>query len=192
MITALQILQAEAIAIRQAEDAIFSDSFQRLCMALSSLRRLGKKAVVSGVGKSAIVARKIAATMATVCIPAVFIDPIGLYHGELGTVIENDIVLLVSHSGKTEELLRLLIPLRTIGARVYSLVSWGDSPLGLLDNAIITGVRAEAYLMIPTASSAAAIAVGDAAACRAAQIAGHDVDHLAVVHPGGDIGQRLR
>ena len=188
----VDVLRAESEAIRIAEQAIESLAFERFCNVVSQLRDSGRKLIVTGVGKSAIAARKISATMATVRVPAVFIDPVGLYHGELGFIIDGDIVLMVSHSGNTDELIRLLTQLRIVGAELYSLVSDGDSPLGYLENAIITGIEHEAYLMIPTSSSAAAVAVGDAAAVTVAQMSGFGKDHLTVVHPGGNIGVRLR
>lgn len=186
------VIHAEAQAVQQAATAVDSEAFRRFCKALSSLRDTGHKLVVTGVGKSAIAARKISATMATVCIPSVFIDPVGLFHGELGAIVNGDMVLLVSHSGNTEELVRLLVPLRAQGAEIYALVSHKESTLGASQNAIVTGVHREAYLMVPTSSSAAAVAVGDAAAVSAARLCGHTLEHLAAVHPGGDIGKHLR
>ena len=188
----IDVIRAEALAIQSAEASVQTDAFRRLCSALILLRATGNKLVVTGVGKSAIAARKISATMATVSIPAVFVDPIGMYHGELGLIVGGDLVLMVSHSGNTDELLRLLGSLRGMGAEIYSLVSERHSVLGELENAIVTGVTREAYLMIPTSSSAAAIAVGDAAAITAAQMCGYGEDHLAAVHPGGEIGRKLR
>lgn len=187
----VEVLHAESEAIRCAEQAVISPTFEKFCNVVSQLRDSGRKLIVTGVGKSAIAARKISATMATVRVPAVFIDPVGLYHGELGFIIDGDIVLMVSHSGKTEELIRLLTRLKVVGAELYSLVSDGDSVLGSLETAIITGIQQEAYLMLPTSSSAAAVAVGDAAAVVVAQMSGYGRDHLAVVHPGGNIGVRL-
>lgn len=190
--TAIDILQAEADAIKTAIQAVTSPIFQRFYIVLSRLKDSGNKLIVTGVGKSAIVARKISATMATLCIPAVFIDSIGLYHGELGCIVYGDVVLLISHSGKTDELVRLYDPLRAAGAQVYSLVSERNSPLGNLDNAVVTGIEREAYLMIPTCSSAAAVAVGEAAAIMAAQLNCYGKDHLAIVHPGGTIGIKIK
>ena len=187
----IEILRAEATAIRSAEIAIASHAFRRFCLALSKLRAAGNKLVVTGVGKSAIVARKISATMATVCIPSVFIDAVGLYHGELGAIVGGDMALMVSHSGNTEELVRLIDPVSAMGGHIYSLVSERQSALGALENTIVTGITREAYLMVPTSSSAASVAVGDAAAITAAQMCGHDERHLSVVHPGGEIGRKL-
>lgn len=186
-----EVMRAEAAAIKRAEVAVMSAAFRTFCVKLTRLRGMGNKLVVTGVGKSAIVARKISATMATVHIPSVFIDPIGLYHGELGALVTDDIILMVSHSGMAEELLRLLEPVRNMNAEIYTLVGVKESTLGQLDNAIITGVDREAWLRIPTCSSAAAVAIGDAAACTAARLNGYNNDLLASVHPGGKIGKDL-
>jgi arabinose-5-phosphate isomerase len=150
------------------------------------------KVVVTGVGKSAIAARKIAATLATVGVQAVFLDPVGMFHGELGLLRVEDLVLMVSQSGETEELVRLLEPLRRRGVVVISIVGEKNSTLGRLPRgALCTGVTEEPYVRVPTASSAAAVAVGDALALAVAMRTGFDESMLERTHPGGAIGRRI-
>jgi len=148
--------------------------------------------VVTGVGKSAIAARKIAATLATCTIPAVFMDPVGLYHGELGALQWYDLVLMISHSGETEELVRLIPALNRKRCAVASIVSHADSSLGRLFPSLHTGVQSEPFARIPTASFAATMAIGDALAIAAATLKQVTDEELALEHPGGTIGRETR
>lgn len=176
-----------SVAIEEAANVTDSEAYDALVLKLSTHPYC--KTIVTGVGKSAIAARKIAATLATCGQPAMFVDPIGLYHGELGMLVKGDVVVMVSHSGRTEELVRLIPVLEKKGCDVYSIISRGDSELGRDTRAMITGVEREPFLKIPTASSAAAVAVGDALAIEIALRRGYDENAFAANHPGGTIGK---
>src|SRR5437867_634593 len=101
---------AELSAIRMAKYAL-DQRFHFLAQQLADTKAYHCKVFVTGVGKAAIVARKLAATLATVTVPATFLDPVGMYHGEMGGINKGDIVIMVSQSGETEELNRLIEPL---------------------------------------------------------------------------------
>lgn len=177
---------SEAEAIINATKQLDLTKFKTLADVLANA--FPGKVLVCGVGKSAIAARKIAATFATCTIPAIFIDPIGLFHGELGAISPNDVALLISHSGDTEELVRLIPHLQAKGVVVMAIVGNCDSRIGRLPLALGTGVKAEAFARIPTASFAATVALGDALAVFTAQLKGVDQAELASNHPGGTIG----
>ncbi len=147
------------------------------------------KVVVTGVGKSAIAARKIAATLATSGVQAVFLDPVGMFHGELGLLRPGDMVIAVSRSGETEELVRLETPLKVKGIEFLPLVGVKNSVLGSKRWALSTGIDTDPGQGVPTASSAAAVAVGDA---LAAAIAERIENRLEENHPGGALGLKLK
>jgi len=142
---------------------------------------------VTGVGKSAIAARAIAATFSTMGIPALFYDAVGLYHGELGALRPGDLVILISHSGKTEELVRLLPHLQERGCIMASIVGDAQSCIGQL-RLTVTTQDTQDYQNVPTASFAATCALGHALAVAAATIRG---EGFAQHHPGGTIGKAL-
>jgi arabinose-5-phosphate isomerase len=183
------VIEAEIAAIRSAARILDTAEFQELT---DRLWRGEGKLIVTGIGKSAIAARKIAATCATCNIPAVFVDPVGLFHGELGLVVSGDIVLMLSNSGETEELVRLIPPLREKNCSVFSLVGRPSSTLGNQTHAMVTGVETEPFLKVPTASSAAAVAIGDALAIEVARRSGYNAAAFARNHPGGHIGRTLQ
>ena len=186
--TARAVLRAEAGAILSVEPVLDSQAFQMLA---GHLTVTAHKLIVTGIGKSAIAARKIAATLATCDLVSVFVDPVGLFHGELGLIRPNDAVLMVSQSGETEELVRLISVLERKGVFVYSLVGRNESTLARHTCALVTGVTEEPFLKLPTASSAAAVAIGDALAAEVAQRKGYDSRKFLANHPGGHIGRTL-
>lgn len=184
--SAYEVMIAESAAIQQALVSIQSERFSYLAHLLATCE---SKVVITGVGKSAISARKLAATLATCTIPAVFIDPVGLYHGELGVLGKKDLVVMQSMSGETEELVRLLDSLKKKGCSVASIVGRADSVLGKLSVSICTSCTCEPFARIPTATSAAMVAVGDALAVCAAVKKQVTSQQLALNHPGGSIGK---
>jgi len=183
-------MRAEAQAIIHAQQNLNRSRFLEIAQALSDLTT--SKCVVTGVGKSAIAARKIAATLATCTIPALFVDPVGLYHGELGALQPYDLVLMISHSGQTDELLRLLPVLHAKHCVLVSIVGHGNSTLGRLSMSLHTRVESEPFARVPTASFAATVAIGDALAIAAATLKQVTDEELALEHPGGTIGRDSR
>lgn len=184
-----RIIEAEVEAIRLAAERIDQYRFNYIAELLATLEG---KLIVTGVGKSAIAARKIAATLATCHVSSFFVDPIGLYHGELGVLTKHDLILMVSASGETEELTRLLPSLAAHKCTVWSLVGNPDSFLGRLQTSLATGCVKDPLYKVPTASSAAAVAIGDALAIEVASRKGFTDAKLRDTHPGGTIGEQVR
>jgi arabinose-5-phosphate isomerase len=145
-------------------------------------------------GKSGIICRKIAATFSSIGTAAWFLHPAEAIHGDLGAIREEDVVVALSHSGETEELIRLLESIRRIGARLIALT--GDPTSTLARAADVTldcGIAQEACPMnlVPTASTTAALAMGDALAMTLLVKKGFREEQFATLHPGGKLGRRL-
>jgi arabinose-5-phosphate isomerase len=150
--------------------------------------------VITGIGKSGIIGRKIAATLASTGTPSFFVHPAEAFHGDLGMITERDTVLLVSYSGETEEVVRLLPHLLRLGAPIISLVGALDSTLArAADVAIDVSVEREVCPnnLAPTNSTLAALAMGDALAVSLMRARQFGVDDFARLHPGGVLGRRL-
>jgi arabinose-5-phosphate isomerase len=145
-------------------------------------------------GKSGIIAHKICATLSSTGTPAIFLHAAEAVHGDLGVVQSNDVVVALSYSGETEELVRLLESIRRIGARLIAITGHPQSTLGQAsDVALSCRVAEEACPMnlAPTASTTAALALGDALALALSQRKGFDSAQFADIHPGGRLGKRL-
>jgi arabinose-5-phosphate isomerase len=187
---ARKVLQIEAAAILGLVDRIDGD-FERAVQLLFDCRG---RAIVTGMGKSGLICRKIAATFSSTGTSAWFLHPAEATHGDLGAIREDDVVLAVSHSGETEELLRLLESIRRIGARLIALTGNPDSTLGRAADVVLNcGIASEACPMnlVPTASTTAALAMGDALAMTLLVRKGFREEHFASLHPGGKLGRRL-
>lgn len=152
------------------------------------------KVVVAGVGKSGHIARKIAATLSSTGTMAMFLHPAEAVHGDLGSVGKDDTVLVLSNSGETEELIRLMGPLRRIGVPFIAMTGNAASELAKrADVHVDVSVDKEACPMglAPTASTTAALAMGDALAVCLLQLRGFTPEDYAVFHPGGNLGKKL-
>lgn len=152
------------------------------------------RVIVTGVGKSGLVARKIASTLSSTGTPALFLHPTEGAHGDVGVIVRGDVLLIVTKSGVTEELRTLLPAVRRVGASVIALTGDPDSGLGrdadlVLDASV--GEEACPYDVAPTASSTAALVLGDALALALMHARGLDSDDFARLHPGGALGRRL-
>ncbi len=144
-------------------------------------------------GKSGIIARKLAATLSSTGTPAYFVHPAEAVHGDLGAIQPSDIVIGLSHSGETPEILRLLETIRRLDARLIALTGAPDSTLGdAADVTLDCGVHTEAcpLNLVPTASTTAALALGDALAMALLVSNGFREDDFAHLHPGGQLGKR--
>jgi len=162
--------------------------------ALDLLQAGAGRVIVTGMGKSGIIARKIAATMSSTGTAATFLHPAEALHGDLGIVQSNDVVIALSSSGETEELLRLLEAIRRIGARLIALTGNPKSTLGQAsDVALNCHVAEEACPMnlAPTASTTAMLALGDALAMALSVRKGFRAEDFAELHPAGRLGRRL-
>ena len=187
---ARKVLQIEAAAILGLVERIDGD-FERAVQLLFECRG---RVIVTGMGKSGLICRKIAATLSSTGTSAWFLHPAEATHGDLGAIREDDVVVAVSHSGETEELLRLLESIRRIGARLIAMTGNPGSTLGRAADVVMNcGIATEACPMnlVPTASTTAALAMGDALAMTLLVRKGFREEHFASLHPGGKLGRRL-
>jgi arabinose-5-phosphate isomerase len=187
---ARKVLRIEAAAILGLVDRI-DDDFERAVQLLFECRG---RAIVTGMGKSGLICRKIAATLSSTGTSAWFLHPAEATHGDLGAIRDDDVVLALSHSGETEELLRLLESIRRIGARLIALTGNPSSTLGRAADVVLNcGIAIEACPMnlVPTASTTAALAMGDALAMTLLVRKGFREEQFASLHPGGKLGRRL-
>jgi arabinose-5-phosphate isomerase len=185
-----QTLSIEAAAV-DALKARINESFAKAVeLILNSRGRL----IVSGMGKSGHIARKIAATMASTGTPAYFVHPAEASHGDLGMITREDILLALSNSGESAELLSILPAIKRQGARLISMTGAPNSTLAReADIHLDAGVSQEAcpLNLAPTASTTAALALGDALAVALLDARGFGPEDFARSHPGGSLGRRL-
>jgi len=187
---ARKVLRIEAAAILGLVDRINGD-FER---AVQVLFECQGRVIVTGMGKSGLICRKIAATFSSTGTSAWFLHPAEAIHGDLGAIRDDDVVLAVSYSGETEELIRLLESIRRIGARLIALTGAPSSTLArAADVTLDCGIAKEACPMnlVPTASTTAALAMGDALAMTLLVRKGFREEQFASLHPGGKLGRRL-
>lgn len=187
---ARKVLEIEAQAIRDLIPRI-DGTFER---AVEALLACTGRVVVTGMGKSGIVGQKISATLASTGTPSLILHPADAIHGDLGRIVKGDLVLAVSASGDTEEILALLPTLKRLGVPLVALTGNVGSPLAAAaDIHLDVSIRQEACPLglAPTASTTAALALGDALAMTLLERRGFTVDDFAVLHPGGRIGRRL-
>ena len=187
-------LQEEAAAIAAAAGRLSSEQVEAALELLLGCRTSRAKLVVTGVGKSGIVARKIAATFSSIGLTAVFLNPTDALHGDLGIVASDDVALLLSNSGETEELLAILPHLKRRGTGRIALVGRIDSALARGCDVVLDGsVDREVcpLNLAPTASTAVAMAIGDALAAVWMERAGISPEDFAINHPAGSLGRQL-
>lgn len=187
---ASQVLAIEADAIQQLRHTIDA-SFAHACrMILACTGRV----IVSGIGKSGHIARKIAATLASTGTPAFFVHPAEASHGDLGMVTPQDVFIALSNSGRTDELLTIVPQVKRQGAGLIAMTGNPDSPLAsYADIHLYASARQEAcpLNLAPTASTTAALALGDALAVALLVARGFGSEDFARSHPGGSLGRRL-
>jgi len=187
---ARKVLRTEAAAILSLVDRVNAD-FERAVQLLFECRG---RVIVTGMGKSGLICRKIAATLSSTGTSAWFLHPAEAIHGDLGAIRDDDVVLALSHSGETEEIIRLLEAIRRIGAKLIAMTGNGSSTLArAADVTLDCGIAGEACPMnlVPTASTTAALAMGDALAMTLSVRKGFSEEHFASLHPGGKLGRRL-
>jgi len=187
---ARKVLQTEAEAILALVDRL-DERFEDAIRILLDCRG---RVIVTGMGKSGIIARKIAATLSSTGTAAFFLHPAEAIQGDLGVLQSDDVILALSNSGETEELLRLLETIKRLGARMIAITGDCKSTLAqAADVALDCQVSEEACPMnlVPTASTTAALALGDAVAMTLFVAKGFRQDDFANIHPGGKIGKRL-
>ena len=187
---ARNVLDTEARAISALADRLGTP----FVAAVELMLRCDGRVVVSGIGKSGHVARKLAATLASTGTPAFFVHPAEAAHGDLGMIAPEDVVVMLSNSGETDELVMLTPHLKLRGARLIALTGNRDSALAqAADVHLDAAVDAEACPLgvAPTASTTAALALGDALALALLDARGFSVEDFARSHPGGSLGRRL-
>ena len=187
---ATECLQCEAAAI-EALIPRLDDSFLR---AVEAIRDCKGKIVVTGVGKSGHIGSKIAATLASIGTPAFFLNPLDAYHGDLGMLSSEDLVLAISYSGATEELLRFLPLVQAKKIRIIAMSSSEESLLARCADIhlnIAVDHEADPLNLVPTASTTATLALGDALACALVEAKHFQPTDFAQLHPGGDLGRKL-
>lgn len=185
-----RVLREEARAVERLADAL-GDDFAR---AVEVLLGVGGRVIVTGVGKSGLVGRKIAATLTSTGTPATFLHPVEGLHGDLGIVSREDAAIFISKSGETEELSGLLDFAGRRGLPVIAMTGRRDSSLGRYSTVVLDcGVEREACPLdlAPTSSTTAAQAMGDALALALLQEKGFREEDFARFHPGGALGRRL-
>jgi arabinose-5-phosphate isomerase len=187
---ARRVLEIEAAAILALVDRLDG----RFECAVKLLRDCKGRVILTGMGKSGIICRKIAATLTSTGTPAFFLHPAEATHGDLGVIQSDDVIVALSHSGETDELVRLLETIRRLGAKLIAITGGPKSTLAqAADVAIDCSVTAEAcpLNLVPTASTTAALAIGDALAMTLLVEKGFREEDFASLHPGGKLGKRL-
>ena len=210
--TGANVVRIEAEALRELAERIAGPMAQDFERAVECLHSCGGRVVVTGMGKSGIIARKIAATLNSTGTPALYLHPAEAVHGDLGMLVRGDVVLALSSSGETEEILQLLVTIRRIGSklititgdRLYNSNSHQLSAIKQTPNkkstlaqaadiALDCSIDQEACSLglAPTASTTAMLALGDALAVALSEKRGFKEEDFADLHPGGKLGKKL-
>ena len=187
---ARNVLDIEADAVRALRDQLDDGFVEAIGFILGCRGRV----VVSGIGKSGHIARKLAATFASTGTPAFFVHPAEASHGDLGMITADDVFIAMSNSGESEELIAILPLIKRLGAKLIAMTGKPGSSLAkIADVHLNSGVSKEACPMnlAPTASTTAALALGDALAVAVLEERGFGPDDFARSHPGGSLGRRL-
>lgn len=187
---ARKVLQTEAAAILGLVDRLDGG----FSTAVSLIERCRGRIILTGMGKSGIICRKIAATLASTGTPAFFLHPAEAVHGDLGVIQAEDVVIALSYSGETDELRRVLETIKRLGARLIAITGDRESTLAqAADVTLDCHVSEEACPMnlVPTASTTAALALGDALAMSVLVAKGFRPEDFANLHPAGKLGKRL-
>jgi arabinose-5-phosphate isomerase len=185
-----RVLALESEAIRRAA-AELGASFARAVQIVAGAQG---RLIVSGVGKSGLIARKIAATFTSTGTPATFLHPVDSLHGDLGIVGRDDVAILLSKSGESDELFGLVEQLQRLGVPIVAVTGAPESALARAATVVLDAGRAEeacAETLAPTTSTTVALALGDALAVTVLEEKGFSRDQFAALHPGGMLGRRL-
>ncbi len=185
-----QVFTEQALALQSIAARVGDEVTQALDLILSSPGRV----IVSGMGKSGIVGRKMAATFASTGTPSFFVHPGEAYHGDLGMITRHDVVILISYSGETDEILKLLPYLKHVGAPIIAITGGRESTLARHASVVLdVFVEKEACPnnLAPTTSTTATLVMGDALAVALIYIRDFQPQDFARFHPGGSLGRRL-
>ncbi len=187
---AREVIRIEAEAIADLEARI-GDEFDR---AVDIIFKCRGRVIVSGLGKSGIIGQKIAGTLTSLGIPSVYLHPVEAAHGDLGMVRSEDVAILISKSGDTEELQVIIPTLKRHGVPIIGMTGKPESTMGQVADVVLdVGVKREAcpFDLVPTSSTTATLAMGDALAISLLKKHRFSEKEYALIHPGGSIGKRL-
>jgi arabinose-5-phosphate isomerase len=197
------VVRIEAEALRELADRIAGPMARDFDCAVECLHSCAGRVVVTGMGKSGIIARKIAATLSSTGTPALYLHPAEAVHGDLGMLVRGDVALALSLSGETEEILQLLATIRRIGSKLITITGDRLYPANNKDKRSTLAAAADIALdcsiaqeacslgLAPTASTTAMLALGDALALSLAEKRGFKEEDFADLHPGGKLGKKL-
>ncbi len=189
-----QVLITEAEALKRTADRFQEQEAKKLVILFEYLANTGGSLIVSGVGKSGLIAQKIAATFSSLGLPSFFLHPTEAMHGDLGRVTKSDAIVLISKSGTTEELLALLPYVLVPKERIIAMVGNTQSPIALKSGIVLdASVEKEACIndLAPTTSTTVALALGDAMAVLYENVLGVSKEKFAINHPAGLLGKSL-
>jgi len=198
--TGANVVRTEAEALRALADRLSGPMAPAFARAIDLLHACTGRVVVTGMGKSGIIGRKIAATLSSTGTPALFLHPAEAIHGDLGILVKDDVVIALSASGETEEILRLLATIKRLGVKLISFTcdellngAKHSTLAAAADVALDCSIAKEACSMglAPTASTTTMLALGDALAMALAEKRGFKEEDFAGLHPGGKLGKRL-
>jgi len=187
---AKKVFLIEAESILKLQDRLDESFIQAVNMLLAC----SGKVIVIGIGKSGIIGRKIASTLACSGTPAFFLHPAEGIHGDIGMMSQDDVVLAISNSGETDEVLKVLPVVKRMGLPLIVLTGNAESVLARNGDVVLDiGVKEEACILnlVPTASTAATMAMGDALAITVLERRGFREEDFALLHPGGALGKKL-
>jgi len=188
--TGKEVLQIEAKAV----EALSLKLDENFAKAVNLIYRTKSRVIVTGIGKSGLVGRKIAATLASCGTPAMFVHPAEAGHGDLGMILREDVIIAVSYSGETREIIDLLDFIKRIGVKLIGITGDKNSKIARYSDIVLESKvekEAEPSGLVPTASSTAALALGDALAIAVMRKKGFSERDFASVHPKGQIGKKL-
>jgi arabinose-5-phosphate isomerase len=189
--TARKVLEIEAKALAELPQRLD----QRFVQAVEIIFACRGRVVVTGMGKSGLIGQKISATFSSTGTPSFFLHPAEALHGDLGSLVRNDVLVALSYTGETEELLRLLDTIKCLGISLISLTGGLKSTLAQASDVVIdVGIHQEACPLglAPTASTTVMLAMGDALAMALLEKRGFSTEDYAALHPGGGLGVKLR
>jgi len=187
---AREVLQIEAEGILSLIDRVGINFHE----AINLIYKTRGRVIVTGIGKSGIIGRKIASTLNSTGTPALFLHPAEAIHGDLGIVTKEDVVLIISNSGETEEVITLIPSFKRLGVPIIAFTGNPDSTLAKYSDIVIdTGVKREACPLgiVPTASTTSALAMGDALSVALLEKRQFGLKEFRKYHPGGSLGKRL-
>lgn len=188
--TGKNVIQSESLALQKLTQAV-DENFVKAVKLLSDIKG---RVIVTGIGKSGLIGRKVAATLSSCGTPAMFIHPVEAGHGDLGMIVSNDVIVAISYSGNTKEIIPILDFVKRLGIKLIGITGNKDSKLAKYSDILLEAKvekEAEPGNVIPTSSSTAALAIGDALAITLMKVKKFNRQDFASFHPRGELGKKL-